>query len=155
MSRMFFPCRGADSSVGRVGEKKTKPEIFLIGIQEGEFFREFLLNPKPFVAEQAGEEVVPLGIKDILIGQLFEDLKIKVGDQQIGIDMEKISGISHPKVHPVFQSIQAPILLRGIDGQVVVIQAESDPGPHFQGGNGKDTGAGSQVKDRLGNMPPE
>jgi hypothetical protein len=102
---MIFRCRGAGSSVDRVGEKETEPEIFLIGIQESELSHEFLLNLKPLVAEQAGEQVVPLGIKNILIGQLVEDLEIQVGDQQIGIDMEKIRGITHPQVHPLFQSV--------------------------------------------------
>ena len=58
MSRNFFPCRGAGSSVSRFGEKETEPEIFLIGIQEGEPFLKFLLNPKPFVAEEAGQDVI-------------------------------------------------------------------------------------------------
>jgi hypothetical protein len=66
MSRLLLTCPGARCPPGGVGEKETEPEIFLVGIQEGEPFPEFLLNWVPLVAEKAGEDVVRLGIKGLL-----------------------------------------------------------------------------------------
>ena len=83
------------------------------------------------MSDEAGKDVIFSGIKDFLAGDLVYDMKMHVGDEQVGGYVQKVLCIPHPQVQAFLQPIEASVFLGRCQRKIVIVDAIGGLGPHL------------------------
>jgi len=79
-------------------EKVTEPEITSEPFQEIQPFFEFSFNFMTFGGEQSGKDVILFREKGLVLCDLVDDLKVHIGNEGVGVEMQEIPRIAHPQM---------------------------------------------------------